>query len=254
MLDRISIVGRGPRKVIVLHGWFGCADEWGNLFQVLDRTNFTYAFFDYRGYGKRKNEKAGFTLEEITEDTLAVADALGWQRFDLIGHSMGGMAIQHVAASSPSRVRSLVGITPVPARGFKLDQGTRELFEAAATESLARKTIIDFGTGQRLSTYWVDQVVASSFENSLPEAVMGYFCAWADSDIEPVVTGSQIPVLALFGEHDAALAANDQAPIWARLYPNFSSDILSGAGHYPFEETPVLLATKFEAWLAAQAS
>ena len=46
-----------------------------------------------------------FTMDEIAGDTLALADELGWDEFDLVGHSMGGMAAQQVLAAEPRRVR-----------------------------------------------------------------------------------------------------------------------------------------------------
>ena len=42
------------------------------------------------------------TIDEIATDALALADELGFASFSLIGHSMGGMAIERIAALAPA--------------------------------------------------------------------------------------------------------------------------------------------------------
>jgi pimeloyl-ACP methyl ester carboxylesterase len=115
MPNTAQIVGSGPNKVICLNGWFGHARGWGPLMHSLDTQHFNYAFMDYRGYGARKGSGGPYTIAQIGHDVLALADHLGWQRFSLVGHSMGGLGIQQVLADAPARVQALVGITPVPA-------------------------------------------------------------------------------------------------------------------------------------------
>ena len=52
--------------------------------------------------------RAAFTLQDMAADTLALADALGIERFDVIGASLGGMVAQKIAYRYPARVRSLI--------------------------------------------------------------------------------------------------------------------------------------------------
>lgn len=51
-----------------------------------------------------------YTLGDLADDTLALADALGLDRFHVAGVSLGGMVAQTIAARAPSRVASLVSI------------------------------------------------------------------------------------------------------------------------------------------------
>ena len=101
-------IGNGPHKVIGLHGWFGHAHGWGPFTQHLNGQDFSYAFMDQRGYGGMKGSGGPYTVEQIAQDALALADSLGWQRFSIMGHSMGGVGIQQVLVAAPERVRSLV--------------------------------------------------------------------------------------------------------------------------------------------------
>lgn len=242
-------VGHGPRKVICLPGWFGSSTGWGHWGDLLDGERFTYAFADYRGYGARIDEAGEHTMDEIASDTLALADELGWSAFSLVGHSMGGMAVQRVLAKAPERVERIVGISPVPASGVPFDDQSWGLFSGAAGADENRAMIIDFTTGNRLTRTWIDQMVAHSVANSTREAFADYLLAWAKSDFAAEVQGNSVPIKVIVGEHDPALGAPVMEQTFLKTYPNCELDVLPNAGHYAMFETPVALATSVEAFL-----
>lgn len=244
------IVGDGPHKVIGLHGWFGHANGWGPFPQHLNGKDFSYAFMDQRGYGGMKGSGGPYTVEQIAQDALALADHLGWQRFSLMGHSMGGVGIQKVLLAAPDRVRALVAITPVSAAGGGLDEQSWQLFSAAGTDPGARRTILDFTSGNRLTGVWLDAMVASTQAHSDDEAVAGYMPAWAKASFVDQVKGKALPVLVLPGEHDPALSEAVCRATWMEHYPNAQLEVVGNAGHYPMDETPIILATVIEKFLA----
>ena len=245
------VIGHGPHKVIALHGWFGHARGWGPFTQHLNGQDFSYAFMDQRGYGGMKGSGGPYTMAQIAQDALALADSLGWNRFSLIGHSMGGMAIQQVLADAPDRVRALVGITPVPAGGVPFDDQGWAFFSSAAKYPGARRGILDITTGNRLSGTWLDAMVQSTLTHSDEAAVADYLVAWARTDIQARVQGQSLPVLVLPGEHDPALGEATCRATWMAHYPNAQLDVLRNAGHYPMDETPIWLATVIEKFLAS---
>lgn len=242
-------VGEGPRTVIALNGWFGAAANWGPLTEAIDPRRFSYAFLDYRGYGRRREETGDYSLAEIAADALALADELGWREFALVGHSMGGAAAQQVYADAPDRVTHLVGISPVPASGVPFDADGWALFDGAAADPGKRRQIIDFTTGGRLSGYWLDQMVEFSLRTSTPEAFGAYLRSWAKADLAARITGGQVPALAVVGAHDPALGAEAMAGTWATHYPRARVEVLAEAGHYAMFETPVRLARLLEDFL-----
>ena len=244
-----TLFGRGPRRVLVLHGWFGDHSAWDPMHSSLSQDEFTYAFMDYRGYGRSRHRTGRYDMAEIAADALALADRLEWGRFSLIGHSMGGMAIQRVLVEAPDRVEKLVAITPVPASGVPFDEQGWALFSGAAERLENRKAIIDFTTGSRLSSAWVDSMARNSTEISSQEAFAAYLEAWAKTDFSARVQGLPHPVLALVGEHDPALNADFVRATYLASYPNARLEVLPNCGHYPMNETPVWLATVIEKFL-----
>ena len=247
----VVLVGHGPHKVLCLHGWFGSAQGWGGWPALLDGERFTYAFLDYRGYGARKAVKGEHTFDEIAADALAVADALGFERFSLIGHSMGGAAAARVLSLAPDRVQKLVGLAPVAASGVPFDAAGYAWF-ASATEDLgARRGILDLTTGNRLTGTWLDQMVAHSVAHSTPEAFAGCFVAWAKGGFAEAVQGLATPTLVVVGAHDPAIGADYVAQTWSLQLPGTQVEVMANAGHYPMFETPIALATVVEKFLSA---
>ncbi|MEV8532129.1 alpha/beta hydrolase [Streptomyces sp. NPDC051211] len=242
-------IGSGPIRVIVLHDWFGTSANWGSALDYFDPEAFTYAFLDYRGYGDRRGVPGRYTLPEIADDVLALADELGWDTFSLIGHSMGGKAIQQVLVRAPERVEKLIGLAPVPAAPYAMDDTTHALFYGAAESPENRRAILDLVTGNRASRHWVNRMVSHSLEVSLPEAFAGYLASWQPLDLSSAVKGNPVPVLILVGEYDLALTAEVMQSTWATWYPHTTIHTLPGTGHYPPHETPVAFVTAVEAFL-----
>jgi class 3 adenylate cyclase len=67
----------------------------------------TCVYFDKRGIGLSDRFDGTPTLEQRSEDILAVMDAVGWDRAHLLGLSEGGAMAQLFAADIPDRVESL---------------------------------------------------------------------------------------------------------------------------------------------------
>ncbi len=243
-------VGSGDHHVIALHGWFGSALGWGHLPEYLNQTQFTYVFPDLRGYGSRKSEPGEFTMSEAAADAIELADTLGWDRFSLIGHSMSGVAIQHVLDQAPQRVRRLVGVAPVPASGLPLGESEWSLFSAAAASPASRAMIVNYATGNRLTPAFIDEIVRHSVTNSDQAAFAAYLPSWARADLVARIKGNEVPVKVITGEYDPTQPAEFMEQAWLQVYPNSELEVMRGTGHYPMYETPVALAVSLEEFLS----
>jgi pimeloyl-ACP methyl ester carboxylesterase len=249
MTDSTVTIGSGDHHVVALHGWFGSARGWGSLPDYLDRSAFSYAFMDLRGYGGRRDVAGDFTMPEAATDAVALADELGWDRFSLVGHSMSGQAIQHVLLQAPGRVRRLVALNPVPATGVPMDEDSWALFSGAAGSRDNRFAIINFTTGGRLPPAFVDHIVQHSLDNSSAGAFGAYLQSWAKDDFSDRVQGNPAVVKVIVGEHDPALSAAVMEQTWLRFYPGAELEVVPNAGHYPMFETPAALAASIEEFL-----
>jgi pimeloyl-ACP methyl ester carboxylesterase len=75
---------------------------------------------------------AAFTVEEAATDVLEVADALGWRRFAIIGHSMSSLVALHLVQHWPGRIEKAVLVTPPPPMGLGADESRLDYLRSIA--------------------------------------------------------------------------------------------------------------------------
>src|SRR5690348_4089430 len=113
-------IGSGAKTVVLVHGWMVSGAGYGALTEALDLSGIRVLVPDLRGTGESGRPDSGHTIEGHAADVLAVADAEGAKSFVVVGHSMGGVIAQWIAATHPDRVSGAVLISPVPPSGYKL--------------------------------------------------------------------------------------------------------------------------------------
>ena len=253
------IHGQGTEKVMFLHSWLSDARSMDTVKPFLDTETFTYAFPDLRGYGHSKNETGEYSSTEAATDMFRIADALGWNRFHLIGHSMSGMIVQRAAlidhVSGQNRIKSVIGVSPVTANGFPADEDTKAFLANVIHSVENTHHLVDqVMTAGRLPRKAVSLVVANNISTSSPNAMKGYFDMWIDEDFSADVFDAQIqtPVLAIAGAHDnPGFGLTLYNKTFAEWYPNVEVIEFSGAGHLAMLETPLQLVRTIEDFMTA---
>ena len=97
--------GSGP-PLILVQGAGVIGEGWRPQIEALD-SRYSIVAPDNRGIGASTYRAAALTVADMASDVLAIADAEGFARFHLVGHSIGGLIAQEVALRARSRVRSL---------------------------------------------------------------------------------------------------------------------------------------------------
>ena len=242
--------GSGAVGVVMLHGWFADRRTFQAVLPYLDGDTFSYAIPDLRGYGAAKEIAGEYSMAEVARDTVALADHLGWDRFCVVGHSMGGKAAQLVTALAPDRVSRLIGISPVPASGTGFDPATAQHFARAVDDPAVRRAILDRSTGGQLPGRWLDAMVQHSLDHAGRDAFAAYLPSWSADDLHEQVVGSPVPALAIVGGHDPDLSAEVMRQTWAQWFTRAEVCVLRDAGHYAMDEAPLALVSIVERFLA----
>lgn len=124
--DDVTLVvdeaGAGQRPLALVHGFGGCRDDFSPLVGDLVAAGWHVLAPDNRGHGDSAKlpDEADYDVTAFASDVLALADSRRWERFSLLGHSLGGVIAQLVALEAPERVESLVLMDTTPS-GIDLD-------------------------------------------------------------------------------------------------------------------------------------
>lgn len=100
--------GRGTR-ILALHGWLDNAASFLPLAAHLPDLDLVLLDLPGHGHSAHLPEGASYTTPAAICHVLDVADALGWDRFTLLGHSMGA-GIASLTAAVSDRVQRLIAI------------------------------------------------------------------------------------------------------------------------------------------------
>ncbi len=107
-----GLASRGP-ALLLLHGFPETSIMWEPLIDAARAAGFRVGAFDQRGYSptQRPGRVEDYALPELLADALAVADALGFERFHLVGHDWGAVVGWGMAAEASGRVLSYTSLS-----------------------------------------------------------------------------------------------------------------------------------------------
>jgi pimeloyl-ACP methyl ester carboxylesterase len=103
-----KIFGSGDPLVMIM-GFSGTMDLWEpRLIEDLASAGYEVLIFDNRGMGETSAGTQPFTIEQFADDTSGLMDALGIQKAQVLGWSMGTNVAQEVALRHPGKVDRLI--------------------------------------------------------------------------------------------------------------------------------------------------
>ena len=100
----------GPQNgvpVIALHGWLDNANSFARLAPKLKGLRILALDMAGHGHSDHRPPGAGYGLPDYAHDVLQVAQQMGWEKFSLLGHSLGAIVSVILAGAVPERVNRL---------------------------------------------------------------------------------------------------------------------------------------------------
>ena len=128
--------------VLALHGWLDNAASWIPLAEHLDGIDLVA--LDLPGHGTSPHLPVGaeYSLAGTVHTVLDAADALGWSRFAVLGHSMGAAIGSILCPAAPERVSRFLAIEALGALADRQDRTADRLRDAVvARRALAGKSL-----------------------------------------------------------------------------------------------------------------
>ncbi|MCE5363676.1 alpha/beta fold hydrolase [Pseudomonas anguilliseptica] len=127
--------------VIALHGWLDNAASFSRLAPLLPRLRIVALDFAGHGHSDHRPPGGSYAIWDYAHDVLQVAEQFGWQRFSLLGHSMGAIVSVLLAGAMPERIERLALIDGLIPYTGEADTAPQKLGEALKAQlALAGKS------------------------------------------------------------------------------------------------------------------
>ena len=245
---------KGP-PVVLIHGYTDNARDWVPLVPYLS-PQFHLILVDIRGHGRSSKPECCYTRLDFAYDIKLLLDALGIERADIVGHSLGSIIAQTFAEFWPERTRRVVLIASTggpragaPARKPAYDYAAqiRQLKEPIDPDSpfmiewWSSPTLVDpeFLRRQRRDAAAIPLRVWLAV---LDQALM--------DDLQRTLPRLTAPTLLIWGSKDPIMDEEQRATLREAL-PQAQVKIFEGLGHNPFWEDPRGCAEVINAFLSA---
>ena len=103
-----QVFGTGDKPTLALHGWLDNSSSFSRLAPLFPELE--WVALDLAGHGHSEHRPPGvmYHLIDYVADLHQVAQSLGWQRFQIVSHSLGGAVAALFASVFPERVSRLV--------------------------------------------------------------------------------------------------------------------------------------------------
>jgi len=243
-----ATLGRGM-PVIFMHGGLGFDHQYFRPFvdPLADAAQVVY--YDHLGHGKsdRPTDFSEITLERLSSDCDALATALGFDKFVLVGHSYGGFIAFDFAFRFPNRLAGLVFTCTAP----DLTSGQRNPLGGtpAQADALARLRAGPNATDQEFRANWIAAVPLYYNNASPPAGVLDdvdrrtiYSAAGshrggeilAGYDFVSRLPNLKVPTAVQYGAGDIWRFGDNERI--AKSIPGATLKYYANSGHWPFQE------------------
>jgi pimeloyl-ACP methyl ester carboxylesterase len=231
--------------LILLHGWLGATEMFGEILPLLSNTRRVLAV-DLQAHGRTADIDRPLSYEAMADDIAALIKHLGIEKADVMGYSLGGGVALRTAVQHPDRVRKLMLVSTAFRRDGWYPEILAGMAQMGAGAAEPMKQTPMYQLYARIAPKPVDWPVLLT---KLGEMLR------KDYDWSKDVAAIKVPTLLVFGDADAVRTAH--AVQFFELLGGGKKDggwdgsgisnarlaILPGVTHYTIFSSPALVST-----------
>jgi len=242
--------------VLLLHGFPQTSFVWRHQLGALAEAGYRAVAPDQRGYSSRARPTGvdAYRAEELVADVLAFADALGTDRFHLVGHDWGGAVAWQVGGRHGEHLRTLTSVStphPFAFRRSILDgeQRERSSYMLVLRSPEAEGLLLADDAAMLRSIYEVSDLDADAVEEYVrvltePGALSGALNWYRAADLGLVegLGAIEVPTMYVWSTNDVALGREAAEATSAYVDGRYRFEVLEGVSHWIPEERPAELS------------
>lgn len=209
--------GSGP-AVVMQHGFVGGGGYFAPQATRLGRV-FDVICPDLPGFAGSAAHRAEMTAPGLSRSLIALLDALGVERFSLLGHSLGGAVAVQTALDHPERVAKLVlygtGSTGRLPKRFETVEDTLESIQSDGIQATAKRIAATwFVEGARAPMYEFCVVAAGKPDQTAAMKALENLQTW---DVTDRLGELKMPVLVICGDRDRSYGLEETLAMMRRI-------------------------------------
>lgn len=235
-LAYVDIGTPSGEPTLLIHGYTDNSRSWSLIAPYLK--NRRLLAIDLRGHGKSDAPACCYAYTDFADDASLFLDAMGVAKADVIGHSLGSMTAQLLAAQHPQKVDHLVLISSTTAIGAGpgswLWDNVTKLTAPIDPDSQFMKDW--YANPNPVDEDFITRERTESAATPL-HVWNGVLWGTVVNDLTLIAPLVKSPVLVLWGDQDGLFDLSHQEKL-EKAYPEASFEIFRGAGHNMFWEFP----------------
>jgi pimeloyl-ACP methyl ester carboxylesterase len=235
--------GEGP-PIVFSHGVTNSIRTWFHQLEEFPRAGFRAIAYDHRGHGKSELGPSGHSLENLALDLKTVIEELDLRGAVLVGHSMGGVAVQAFVTQFPEMAAERVAGIVLLSTLAKTPLGSHSTRTKARIEKITNRApdmswlwsspnlgflLARLGFGKDPQPSHVE-LVRQMLMECPPETRLNAPRALIGLDLTDELPAVRMPTLVIVGTGDL-LTPPGQARLIARLIPDARLEVFEGGGH-----------------------
>ena len=229
--------GTGTPLVLV-HGYLGGSAIWADQIVQFSRTHDVICP-DLAGFGFSASLTAPSTIVDHAKNVLTLLDHLDVHKFELVGHSMGGMIVQEMVRLAPERINRLVlyGTGPqgvMPGRFETIAESRSRLLQHGITETAKRIAATWFLKGESSKGFALCHELGCS---ASLQAAVASLEAWETWDGRRNLQAIRCPTLVLWGSRDRSYVWSQPEALWQGI-SNADLAVVPNSAHNVHQEKP----------------
>lgn len=238
------------KPLVLVHGYLGGSAQWQGQMAAFAATHDVIAP-DLPGFGQAAALPGPARIADFASAVMGCIDGLGVGNFTLLGHSMGGMIVQEIAARHGDRIDALVlyGTGPLglmPDRFEPIETSMARLNADGVADTADRISATWFRDGADAAGYIPTRDIARTAN---PHAASNALIAMRDWDGRAALEQLRMRCRIIWGDHDRSYRWPQVETLWQGIKGS-DLGVIPGASHAAHMEKPALFNAMVQDFLS----
>lgn len=247
--------GGGAERILFIHGFQASARIWQKVQEALPAERYTSVAINNRGAGgsDAPSMESEFGVPIFAADAFELVSQLGWDRFTLVGHSLGGATAAQFAVEHPHVLKGVVLLDPADPDGREFPGGDMDaVIDSMMQARRAMQARGAAGDGVRATdprNEWLRQV-AEDMRAAPEQRLRGSLRSMFSVRLGMKLRSLPMPFLLAGGDKDELIPVANMLSTWAKLPPGSGLHFWHGISHSPNIDCPSELAALIERFIS----